>query len=83
MLLVMLLFFLILIVILFVIVIFFVLAMFAMRGMAFAIGFRRLASSGLGPLAPILPVGGHLVPEAFASRMNMPAAQECLALRGA
>ena len=61
MLLVILLFFLILIVILFVIVIFFVLAMFAMRGMAFAIGLRLAAPPGLGPLAPVLPVGGHLV----------------------
>ena len=35
---------------------------FAMRGMAVAISFRRLAPSGLGPLASVLPVDGHLVP---------------------
>ena len=76
MLLVILLFFLILIVILF--VIFFVLAMFAMRGMAFAIGLRLAAPPGLGPLAPVLPVGGHLVlvglrlPDEHACRTGVP-----------
>lgn len=78
MLLVILLFFLILIVILFVIVIFFVLAMFAMRGMAFAIGLRLAAPPGLGPLAPVLPVDGHLVlvglrlPDEHACRTGVP-----------